>query len=58
MKRLLIICTILLAVQSLTAFNPTSNLSLVDTSFTGESGVTVAAQLGYLEVPENRENLL
>lgn len=55
MKRLLIICTILLAVQSLAAFNPTFNLSLVDTSFTGESGERVTAQLGYLEVPENRE---
>lgn len=56
MKRLFIISIILIALQSLSAFNPSFELSLVDTSFTGESGVTVAAQLGYLEVPENREN--
>ncbi|MEM6805928.1 MAG: alpha/beta hydrolase [Bacteroidota bacterium] len=33
-----------------------AQLSLQDTSFTGESGVEVKAQIGYLEVPENREN--
>lgn len=56
MKAFLSIMFSLSLMLSASGYNPGNGLTLQDTSFIGNAQVEVQAQVGYLEVPENREN--